>query len=197
MPNSRTRPNHEVQAQRLATNRSRYGRGAVIPFEDVTGMVYGQLVAVERVQHGTGHTKWLFRCSCGTAKECRLSHVKAGRTTSCGCAQHRLVVERFTTHGLSNSPTYRSWQAMRNRCYNQKHRQYKDYGGRGIKVCERWRGSFSAFLKDMGPRTDRSLTLDRINNDGNYEPGNCRWATRSEQRRNSRHASRAASSPQV
>lgn len=89
------------------------------------------------------------------------------------------------THGMYGTPTYRSWRAMLARCSDSKHRQFKDYGGRGIQVCEAWRGSFETFFADMGERPD-GRTLDRINNDDNYEPGNCRWATRTEQNRNKR-----------
>lgn len=84
-------------------------------------------------------------------------------------------------------PEYRVWQQVKQRCLNPRHRQYKDYGGRGITMCERWRNSFDSFLADVGPRPDPYLTLDRRDNDGNYEPNNCRWATYTEQNLNKRN----------
>jgi len=91
------------------------------------------------------------------------------------------------THGMSSSPEYRAWRTMISRCKNPNASAYKNYGGRGISVCQRWVESFENFLSDMGRRPS-GLSIDRINNDGNYEPGNCRWATRTEQARNSRMA---------
>ncbi len=89
------------------------------------------------------------------------------------------------THGRCGTPEYRTWRDMKNRCYNHKNADYKHYGGRGIVVCERWRNSFMNFYSDMGPRP-KDLTLERKNNDGDYEPGNCKWVSMREQRRNSR-----------
>lgn len=90
------------------------------------------------------------------------------------------------THGLTYTAEHRAWKSMKDRCLNPNDKRYADYGGRGIGVCERWRASFEAFYKDVGPKPDPTLTLDRINNDGNYEPGNVRWATWREQRLNQR-----------
>lgn len=94
-----------------------------------------------------------------------------------------LIIE---SHGMSGSPEYMSWSRMKQRCYNPNHSNYHNYGGRGIRVCKRWRESFSAFYEDMGPKPAPDYQIDRINNDGNYEPGNCRWITPTENLRNTR-----------
>lgn len=120
-------------------------------------------------------------CDCGNGTTVLFGNARKGHTTSCGCAWR----EATTTHGQTRSRTYIAWQNMIARCYRRSCRQYKDWGGRGITVCARWRASFEAFLADMGPVPD-GLTLDRIDNDGNYEPGNCRWADRSTQSANQR-----------
>jgi hypothetical protein len=121
---------------------------------------------------------WLCRCDCGTQKE--VAQGNLGRCIfSCGCLHKELAAasKLRLTHGMRNSVEYATWNSMKNRCFNPKSQAFKNYGGRGITVCERWM-KFENFFSDMGPRPD-GLEIDRINNNGNYEPDNCRWTTRS------------------
>jgi hypothetical protein len=121
----------------------------------------------------------LCRCLCGTEREVMLKTIKAGKSRSCGCLQREAV----TKHGLSKNQVFRVWQEMIRRCYDTKSKGYKNYGARGIKVCLRWRNSFTDFTLDMGPRPD-GHSIERKNNDGPYCPDNCVWATRTQQNRN-------------
>lgn len=133
---------------------------------------------------------WACKCDCGNTKTLKSIVLRRGLSQSCGCLKLEVLVERSTKHGHSPakggfSPTYHSWTAMMQRCTNQNSERYKDYGGRGIAVCERWH-EFANFLADMGEKPFRK-SLDRIDNSGNYEPANCRWATFKAQGRNKRN----------
>lgn len=142
----------------------------------------GKLTIVRRGQNG-GATRWICTCDCSpnTEFEALASSFARGKR-SCGCD----VVPARRTHGRSRSPEYQSWQHIKSRCHNPRDAAYANYGGRGIAVCARWRESFVAFFDDMGLRPSSGHSIDRINNDGNYEPGNCRWATETQQARNMR-----------
>ena len=153
------------------------------------GMVFHRLTVVEFC--GTtkgGHSRlWKCVCECGKFKVVRAGCLRSGHTKSCGCIKDEKFIIRNTTHGLTKAPEYHIWQAMISRCYHKKNIGFKNYGGRGITVCERWRKSFAAFFEDMGPRPSAKHSIDRFpDNDGNYEPGNCRWATIDQQVTNKR-----------
>lgn len=155
------------------------------------GRRFGRLLVVSRAANPRNKRKshWLCRCECGTEKIVLGGSLTQGRSRSCGCLNREIVREMSTTHGAAlagrQSRTYRIWCAMKTRCYNPSVANWPLYGGRGIAVCERWRTSFPMFLRDMG-EAPPGRSIDRKDNDGNYEPGNCRWATRLEQNRNTR-----------
>lgn len=150
------------------------------------GSIYGQLTTLFRVSD-TGPQYWLCKCSCGAETIVRGYLLKCGRTKSCGHLRKTVPAAR-TKHGASRksgrTSEYGTWKAMKARCYNVRNKRYANYGGRGIIVCEKWLNSFTDFLQDVGYRPGKEYTLDRINNDGNYEPGNVRWATQTQQQRN-------------
>lgn len=124
------------------------------------------------------------RCDCGTERHLLRLAMFRGDSRSCGCLNRDVIGTARRTHGMTGTPTHRSWAAMLTRCTNPKVKSFANYGGRGIQVCDEWR-DFLTFLRDMGERPE-GTTLDRIDPDGNYEPANCRWATRSEQNANKR-----------
>lgn len=147
---------------------------------DLVGQRFGLLTVIERLPNRPGlHSNWKCLCDCGQTASVKSCHLRQGATKSCGC------MAGLTIHGASGgvckSPEYHSWQSAKQRCTNPNNVGYRWYGGRGITMCEAWSASFVAFLADMGPRP-AGTSIDRYPDpDGNYEPGNCRWATRAEQ----------------
>lgn len=150
---------------------------------DLTGETFGCLTVVSRSPVNVNRKPaWVCLCACGQKHVVRGSDLHQGKTTNCGCTRYRNV----TKHGASSTrtPEYRTWMSMKQRCNNPHATSYQRYGGRGIRVCERWQNSFSAFLEDMGARPSLSHTLDRKDNDGDYSPNNCYWASKKHQSRN-------------
>lgn len=167
---------------------------------DLAGRKFGRLTAIEKVGKQNGHITWRCKCDCGNEAVVQGTALKNGYTQSCGCLwkeavseyrhgdrRRKAVGKAHTTHGMSNKRIYRIWQAMRNRCGNPNKPDYKYYGGRGISVCEEWKNSFEPFYKwAMSNGYNDTLTIDRIDVNGNYEPNNCRWVTMAEQNKNKR-----------
>ena len=181
-----------------------------------TGDKYGMLTIIEEVQpyikpNGKSERKVKCKCDCGNLTDVLLFQLRSGKTKSCGCYLKEVVskigkstisLNRFignhsdetknkirtanTKHGLYKTSEYRAWDSMKQRCYNPNCRDYKDWGGRGITVCERWLESFENFIEDMGMKPSSNLSIDRINVNGNYELSNCRWTTASVQNSNQR-----------
>lgn len=170
------------------------------PRVNYIGQRFGRLEAIAdanpkiRKDRGTQIRRMLCHCDCGAEAIVTVPDLKSGNTVSCGCYKIEATKKSNTTHGRSISvsrggkatPEYHSWRGMIDRCENERHISYPLYGARGIKVCDRWRNSFEAFLADMGEKPSKTHSIDREKSDGDYTPENCRWATKKEQFANSR-----------
>ena len=160
---------------------------------DITGKTFGRLQTIKRIgSNAEGRAIWLFKClgsertSCGREIVLTAKTVAHGRTQSCGCLQRERAADTQRTHGKCGSFEYRVWSQMKQRCLNPKQTAYSNYGGRGITICDKWM-IFENFIKDMGKAPDENHTIDRINNNGNYELDNCRWTTYLDQAHNKRY----------
>lgn len=160
-----------------------------------TGQRFGFLVAVRRATKAevprskNRQASWLLKCDCGQERFGRARHLLIGKLKACGINGHHWRVRAEKENPYTKNIAYRSWTAMKDRCSNPKSHNFNRYGGFGVGVCERWRDSFAVFLEDMGPRPSLKHSIDRWPDPaGNYEPGNCRWATDAEQRANQRRS---------
>jgi hypothetical protein len=155
----------------------------IIPSTPVLIEDLGMLYPTEKSTRKTRHGK--YKCECGKEFIAKTDDIKSGNTKSCGCYSIKRRSDVHTNHGMYKHPLHYVWQGMLQRCYNKKRIEFQNYGGRGIIVCERWLNIHN-FIEDMYPTYQFGLTIDRINNNGNYEPLNCRWVSRTVQSRNTR-----------
>lgn len=157
------------------------------PFIDLTSQKFGRLTVLNRAENNKfNQVCWKCQCACGNIAIVPSQPLRKKEATSCGCLQKENLIKRITTHNMSHSPEYAVWGRMVQRCVNPKNKRFKHYGGRGIKVCKEWRDSFLAFYEHVGQRPYKKASIDRINNEGDYCPGNVRWTDIVTQNNNNR-----------
>lgn len=153
---------------------------------DILNKRFGRWTVISESNERSIHKQvyWLCRCDCGTEKLILYGSLVNKNSRSCGCLKIAELIKRSVKHRKTGTKEYRSWQSMKRRCYSKSNNKYKDYGGRGILICDRWKKSFECFIDDMGECPSKEHSLDRIDVNGNYEPLNCRWATHLQQAAN-------------
>lgn len=158
------------------------------PKRDLTGKKFGRLTVIRELPERKNHSVlWLCRCECGNKVKVKSSNLNSGNSQSCGCLRVEHSIKAHQTHKSSDTKLFAVWCSMRFRCNNPNDKSYHNYGARGIRVCDEWTNSFSSFYNwALSNGYNDGLTIDRINNDGNYEPSNCRWTSRKVQGNNSR-----------
>lgn len=154
---------------------------------DIKGKRFGKLIAIERVKNVKKKVSWKCLCDCGKETNVLTTNLTSNRIKSCGCLKNQKLIERSTKHNQRHTKLYEVWKTMKQRCSNPNHISYHNYGGRGIIVCDEWKNNYQAFYEwSIKNGYKEGLSIDRINNDGNYEPSNCRWADRFTQNNNTR-----------